>query len=55
MSQMVGHPFLTTEAWFEPRAAYVGFVVDKMSLGLAFPVSLGLSFLIIMHQTIYDY
>lgn len=55
VSQTVCHPIHNTKAWFEPRAAYVGFVVDNMSLGMTFPVSLGFSFLIIMPQTIYNY
>jgi hypothetical protein len=45
MSQTVGHPILTTESWFEPRAAYVGFAVEKISLGMAFTRVLGIVFL----------
>jgi len=54
VSQTVGPSIHTTQARFEPRAGYVGFVVDKMSLGLTFPVSLGFTFFIIIPQTIYN-
>ena len=54
MSQKVGHPILTTKAWFELKTGFVGFVVEKISLGMAFPVSLGCYFLIIMPQKIYN-